>query len=86
MKAQHKSTRRIDGLKPSSTRPGVRRSAPVSTVRDEAVKRARRRLASGFYDSEVCLDITVRRISRELRRPSVVVIAKRPGTLPGRTA
>ncbi len=86
MKAQHKSAPRITGLKASPTPSRVRPPAPAYPAREETIDRARQRLASGFYDSEVCLDITVRRIARELRRPAVVVIAKGPPKLPGRSA
>lgn len=86
MKAQHKSAHRTNKLESAPAPSKLRRSAPESVVRDEAVKRARRRLASGFYDSEACLDITVRRIARELRSPAVVVTAKSPRKLPGRMA
>lgn len=84
MKAQ--SQLRSDSHKRTSR---SRRAAPRAAetpIRDEVVKRAKRRLAAGFYDSDVCLDITVRRISRDLKRPAVVVIAKSPARLPGRTA
>lgn len=43
------------------------------TARTEKIRRARRRIASGFYDSEACLDAVIDRLMNE------VPCASKPG-------
>ncbi len=78
-----KAQLRINSLKRPSTNARTRRpvSGASDPVRAERLEVARRRIASGYYDSDVCLDITVRRLMRELKRPAPVVVVT-----PGRGA
>lgn len=86
MNDQLKSAFRSDGYDSRPVSHQAKHPAPAASVRTEVLERARRRMASGFYDSNVCLDITIRRLARSLGRPVVVVTAQGPTRLPGRSA
>lgn len=76
-----KAQLRINSLKrpPADRKPSRPVSGASDPVREERLEVARRRIASGYYDSDVCLDITVRRLVRELKRPAPKVVVIPPG-------
>lgn len=76
-----KAQLRINSLKrpPSDRKTGRPVRGASDPIRAERLEAARRRIASGYYDSDVCLDITVRRLVRELKRPAPPVTLVSPG-------
>jgi hypothetical protein len=60
------------------------RSQRSAGSRSEVIRRAKRRIASGFYDSEQCLDVVIDRLLNGLSRQENPLAGRNPNARPAK--